>query len=258
MKYGVQMFGSNKIFFADPKAYIEKIAKMGYAQLEPCMVLKGDALPFAWNWDNIGEYTALAKENGLELDSVHFFAPEFWNCVPEMIKAAEIAGFKRFVLGYRGEFTKEALDEYAAHVVETADALAEHGLEIWIHNNAREIAAQVDGMSAYEYLLRACGGKLGAQVDTGWVACGGRNMEAFLEENAEYIRSIHHKDIEAVLTEDLRKVVNVALGKGVVSAKYAHDFAVKHGLGQVVDQDNSAGDIMADLDDSVKYLASLD
>jgi len=257
MKYGVQMFGSNKIFFADPAAYIEKIAKMGYAQLEPCMVLKGDALPFAWNWDNIEKYSALAKANGLELDSVHFFAPEFWLCVPEMKKAASIAGFKRFVLGYRGEFTKEALDVFAAHVVETADALSRDGLELWIHNNAPEIAAQVEGMSAYEYLLRACGGKLGAQVDTGWVACGGRNMEAFLEENAAYIRSIHHKDIEAV-TEDLRKVINVALGKGCVSAKYAHDFAVRHGLGQVVDQDNSAGDIMADLAGSVVYLKKLD
>lgn len=258
MEYGVQMFGSNKIFFADPKTYIESIAKMGYKQLEPCMVLKGDTLPFAWNWENIETYAAMAKEHGLTLDSVHFFAPEFWNCVPEMKKAAQIAGFRRFVLGYRGEFTKEALDEFAAHCIETADALAECGMELWIHNNAREIAAQVDGMSAYEYLLRRCGGKLGAQVDTGWVACGGRNMEAFLEENAEYIRSIHHKDIEAVLTEDLRKVINVALGKGVVSAKYAHDFAVKHALGQVVDQDNSAGDIMADLDESVQYLASLD
>ena len=257
MKYGVQMFGSNKIFNANPKAYIEAIAEMGYAQLEPCMVLKGDALPFAWNWDNIEEYTALAKANGLELDSVHIFAPEFWLCVPEMKKAASIAGFKRFVLGYRGEFTKEALDAFAAHVVETADKLAANGLEIWIHNNAREIAAQVEGMSAYEYLLRACGGKLGAQVDTGWVACGGRSMEAFLEENAAYIRSIHHKDIEEVVT-DLRKVVNVALGKGYVSAKYAHDFAVRHRLGQVVDQDNSAGDIMTDLADSVVYLNSLD
>jgi len=257
MKYGVQMFGSHKIFNADPKGYIESIAKMGYKQLEPCMVLAGDALPFAWNWRNIEEYVGMAKDNGLELDSVHFFAPQFWNCVPEMKKAAQIAGFKRFVLGYRGEFTKEALDEFAAHCVETADALAELGLELWIHNNAREIAAQVDGMSAYEYILRACGGKLGAQVDTGWVACGGRKMEDFLEDNAQYIRSIHHKDIEAVV-EDLRRVVNVELGKGCVSAKNAHDFAVKHGLGQVVDQDNSAGDIMADLEGSVKYLAALD
>lgn len=257
MKYGVQMFGSSKIFNADPKGYIESIAKMGYMQLEPCMVLSGEALPFAWNWGNIEEFTAMAKANGLELDSVHFFAKEFWNSVPEMKKAAEIAGFKRFVLGYRGEFTKEALDEFAAHVVETADELAKDGFEIWIHNNAREIASQVEGMSAYEYILRACGGKLGAQVDTGWVECGGRRMQDFLEVNAQYIRSIHHKDIEAV-TEDLRKVVNVELGRGCVSAKDAHDFAVRHGLGQVVDQDNSAGDIMADLAGSVVYLKSLD
>ena len=59
MKYGVQMFGSHKIFNADPKGYIESVAKMGYKQLEPCMVLAGDALPFAWNWGNIEEYVQL-------------------------------------------------------------------------------------------------------------------------------------------------------------------------------------------------------
>ncbi|MDO4740669.1 MAG: TIM barrel protein [Eubacteriales bacterium] len=257
MKYGVQLFGSHKIFNADPKGYIEKAAKMGYAQIEPCMVLEGNALPFAWNWENIEEYAAMARANGLELDSCHCFAPEFWKSVPQMIRAAQVAGFKRFVLGYRGDFTREALDGFAAHCAETADALAGHGLELWIHNNAREIAAQIDGVSAYEYILRACGGRLGAQVDTGWVECGGRKMQDFLEENAQYIRSIHHKDIEAIPEEPM-KAVNVALGKGVVSAKDAHDFAVRHGLGQVVDQDNSAGDIMEDLAASVVYLKELD
>ena len=129
----------------------------------------------------------------------------------------------------------------------------ERGLELWLHNNAQEIADKLNGISAYEYILRACGGKLGAQVDTGWVACGGEDVAAFLERNADYVRSIHHKDVVALSD----KPDNVALGQGVVDPRIAFDFAVRNGLGQIVDQDNTLGSLTDDLRVSADFLRTL-
>ena len=254
--FGVQLYGGMHLFRRDPKAFLKALKEMGYDMIEPCLLLDGEALPFAWDIQTLPEYVAMARDLGLSFDSCHVFAPEFWKCVPQMVKAAEIAGFRRFVLGFSGPFTEDAVSEFATHCMETADALAAHGLELWLHNNAAEIAAQMDGMSAYEAVLHRCGGKLGAQVDTGWVVCGGMTLKDFFERSGQYVRAVHHKDVVAVAA-DARDTVNTAVGQGIVPPGPAFEFARARGLVQLVDQDNSAGDLMADLAAGVACLKKL-
>lgn len=253
MGYGVQLYGGMELFNKDPKAFMKALKEMGYDVIEPCLLLEGEPQYFMWTLEKLPEYVSMAKELDLGFDSCHAFAPEFWNCVPQMVKAAEIAGFKRFVLGFGGPFTEEGVAEFAAHCMEAADALAEHGLELWLHNGASEIAAQVNGMSAYEAVLHSCGGKVGAQVDTGWVVCGGMALEDFFARSGKYVRSVHHKDV-AVPGD----AYNVAVGTGIVKPEMPHAFAREKNLPQLVDQDNSAGDLMKDLAVGVAYLKNLD
>lgn len=254
MRYGVQLYGGMPYFNANPSAFLKSLAQAGYDVIEPCLLLQGEPLPFAWTLENLAEYVTLAKSFGLGFDSCHIFADDFSTCVPQMLKAAQIAGFKRFVVGYNGAFTREALDAFADRCTYTCDMLAEHGLELWIHNCGAEIAAQIDGISAYEYILKRCDGKLGAQVDTGWVVCGGVDLKTLLERSEAYIRSIHHKDVTSPsLTPE-----NVPLNRGIVDNVFAHAFALKRDLPQLVDQDSSNGWLMDDLAKSVHYLNTLD
>lgn len=256
MKLGVQLFGCAPLLRDDPEAFLRKLKEMGYDLVEPCVSFGGLSTPFSWDFSALPEYKAMTDRLGLDLDSCHAFAKEFWNCVPDMAEAARIAGFKRFVVGWRGEITRENVEAFARHCAETAAALSEHGLELWLHNNAQEIAGELDGVSVYEWVLRYCKGSLGAQVDTGWVVCGGRKLKDYLDGIGEYVRSIHHKDV-AALTDANGRTDNVALGKGIVDTEFAFRMAQERGLSQIVDQDNSLSDFADDLRQSVVYLRSL-
>ena len=255
MQLGAQLFGSMKLYHQDPDAFLSALAAAGYTQVEPCVGLGEMALPFAWPQAELAAHVSRAADKGLGVDSCHVFAAAFWEAVPAMAAVAREHGFRRFVVGWRGAIEREAVDRFARRCRETALALEKEGLALWLHNNAAEIAAKIDGLSAYEYILRACEGHLGAQVDTGWVAVGGEDVAAFLERNAPFVRSIHHKDL-AALTDDPIPA-NVALGRGIVDPRVAYGFAAARGLGQIVDQDNSLGDIREDLAASAEFLLSL-
>lgn len=50
-------------------------------------------------------------------------------------------------------------------------------------NTKPDIAAQIQGRTAYEYLVDICLGKIGMQFDTGWCARGGQNPLEFIKRN---------------------------------------------------------------------------
>lgn len=255
MKLGIQMFGPHKLYNADPEGFLAQLKERGYSVIEPCVIFGDMPLP-VWKASEIELHADRVHALGLEVDSFHTFAGEFWNMVPEHVEVCRKAGFKHVVLGYRTEFTRENADAFIAHAIEMADALAEHGIGLWLHNSWQEIRAKIDGISYYEYILRGCGGKLGAQVDTGWVVCGGEDLMEFLNRNECYVQSIHHKDVASLLNEENR-TDNVALGVGIVDTKAAFEFGKARGLLQLVDQDFSLREFIDDLTQSAAYLHGL-
>lgn len=256
MKLGVQLFGAMRLYNEDTESFLRSLKDAGYDVIEPCVGFGENPMPFVWPANNLQPHVERARALGLELDSFHSFAGEFWKMIPEHVAVCKEAGFKHVVLGYRGAFEKAACDEFAQHCIEMADGLAEHGIGLWLHNSWQEIAGKVAGVSAYEYILNACGGKLGAQVDTGWVVCGGLDLVDFLARNERYVQSIHHKDVATLLDADNR-TENVSLGRGIVDTVAAFEFGKAHGLLQLVDQDNSAGSLAEDLHNSARYIKGL-
>ena len=257
MDIGVQLFGCSKLFRNDPKGWLGKLAGMGYTIIEPCVSF-GIELPFAWNKGNIAEYAGYVRELGMKFDSAHMQCKEPLAYVDEMIAVAKSVGIRRYVLGNRGPFDRASVEAFAAQCSALADRLGEAGIELWMHNNPPEIRAKMEGgLSAYETILRLCGGRLGAQIDTGWAVVGGEDLGAFLLRNQEYIRSIHHKDI-ASMPDEKGFVPNVALGTGIVDPRVPFTFAKERGLTQVMDQDNTVGDFEADLKESAACLMRLD
>lgn len=257
MKLGVQLFGSMGLYNSDPAGYLGRLKKAGYDIIEPC-VLFGDVPPaFGWPAADFSKHLALVHENGQELYSAHIFAKDFSEHTDELVNLAERFGVKAFVVGFNGPFTEDAVQDFSRKCLALIDALEPLGTELWLHNNAAEIRSKIGGVSAYEAVLRRCGGKLGAQVDTGWVVCGREDLSEFLARNETYIRAIHHKNVAAV-EEDTLKTQNTPLGQGIVDDAAAYTFAVKNGLPQFVDLDNSAGDFIQDLAVSADYLCELE
>lgn len=257
MKLGVQLFSSMYMYNEDPAGCLAKLKTAGYDVIEPC-VLFGDMPPkFGWPVKDFAKHAALVKGHGQEVYSVHVFARDFSQHAEEMAALAKEFGVKAFVVKFHGPFTEEAVNDFSGKCLAVIDVLEPAGAELWLHNEVMEIRTQVGGVSAYEAVLRRCGGKLGAQVDTGWVACGYADLAAFLDCNAQYVRSIHHKDVVAV-AENPQETKNAPIGAGIVDNKAAYDFAAAHSSVQIVDLDNSADDFVEDLAASAAYLHSLE
>lgn len=88
----------------------------------------------------------------------------------------------------------------------------------------------MNGKTAYEYLLEACGEKVGAEVDAGWMYCGGVDPEEFLWAHADRVKAVHYKDMKITGQE-------APLGKGMVDLKACFQFARANGALQIVDMD---------------------
>ncbi len=256
MMIGVQLFGCMKLYNEDPEGLLAKLAQAGFTQAEPCIFF-GEApqeIPFAWKASDLALHKGRLDRYGLSLSSCHAFAADLDAALPQMIEAAEQFGIRQYVIGFRGEVNKENLTSFRDQCVRISDALAAHQVELWLHNGSADLVGEkIDGVSAALWLLQACGGKLGMQVDTGWVVCAGVDLQAFMTAAAPYIRSVHHKDLREI-PADGHSFTNVAVGKGVVDSAFAADFGRAHNLGQIVDQDNSAGDMLQDLAESAAFL----
>ena len=61
------------------------------------------------------------------------------------------------------------MQQTALNYMKAADMLETFGVRLLLHNEAGDIQAKIAGKTAYEHLLDLCMGKVGAQVDVGWV-----------------------------------------------------------------------------------------
>lgn len=256
MNIGIQLFGCMEIYSQNPEAFLAKLAQAGFSQIEPCIsfgeIPGGEK--FTWKASEVAAYTRLASKYNLSLSSCHVFAKDLKAVLPEMLETAQENGIKQYVVGFHGKVNRENLAAFRDTCVRVSDTLSAHDIELWLHNGSAEIVGtQIDGVSAAQWLLKACDGMLGMQVDTGWVVCSGTDLRKFMTETAPYIRSIHHKDLLSIPANGV-PFINTAIGDGIVDSAFACTFALEHQIGQIVDQDNSAEDILTDLKKSVAYL----
>mgnify|MGYP002624451311 CR=1 FL=1 len=257
MQIGLQLYGCADYWLADAPGFFEKVKAMGYTSVEPCIWFgQGTPLRFTWAYDDLEKYLDSLRALGMTAPSCHVFSESLVNAIPYMQKVAENTEFRYFVIGDDRTWNAPAIDAFAEDCVTVSNALAEKNAELLFHNGWEGFRTRIDGLYGWEYLLRRAGGKLGAQLDSGWATYGGANLSALLKDNEQYIRSIHHKDIEDIVTPP-SELYNLQLGTGIVDNVAPWKFGVEHGLYQLVDLDNSRNDFMEALTQSLAYLTQL-
>lgn len=258
MEFGIQMFGYSKICKENPEAFFAKVAECGCRQIEPDLVL-GDMGVFAqnfWTIDDFTKYAPLMKKYDLEIISCHLFSREPMEYMAELIQVAKTYEFKQYVMGMPRVITKEDLEAGAQRYIAIAEKLAAENIELLVHNGSKEVSEKIDGVSALEWFLHRCGGKVFSQVDTGWMLYGGENPANFMERNSEYIHSLHYKDMHVPMSETKDRPRDVGLGNGDLEVLPCFQYALTHCIPQIIDQDNSEGDMLDDLTISIKLLRS--
>lgn len=233
MYFGVQMYGVSKEWKQDPEGFLKKIYEAGYRQIEPCLGFRVDARDYGfWIPEDLEQAMPLLAKYHIEVHTVHIFLDEY-HYERELAILTELAQkyhISWFVVKSPERLTKDVLDETAARYRELAEELEKAGAGLLIHNEKEDICIRVNGKTAYEYLLEACGEKVGAEVDAGWMYCGGVDPEEFLWAHADRVKAVHYKDIKITGQE-------APLGKGMVDLKACFQFARANGALQIVDMD---------------------
>ena len=233
MYFGVQMYGVSKEWKQDPEGFLKKIYEAGYRQIEPCLGFRVDARDYGfWIPEDLEQAMPLLAKYHIEVHTVHIFLDEY-HYERELAILTELAQkyhISWFVVKSPERLTKDVLDETAARYRELAEELEKAGAGLLIHNEKEDICIRVNGKTAYEYLLEACGEKVGAEVDAGWMYCGGVDPEEFLWAHADRVKAVHYKDMKITGQE-------APLGQGMVDLKACFQFARANGALQIVDMD---------------------
>ncbi len=258
MRFGVNMFGMSELCRENPEQFFAHVSSLGYGQIEPCIALSelGGFEHVIWKVSDFEAYYERLVHYGLEPVSCHIFSNDFQKEIPTLEKLVKKYGVKQFVIGCPREINREIYEKFAEKAIALAESLTSFGAELLLHNNPQEIETQIDGISAYEWLLKACHGTVGAQADAGWLLFGGKDPEAFLWEHKAIIKSLHYKDIKGTSKDMDTDGSNICLGKGKVDAFACFQFARAMGIPQIMDQDTSDVGMLEDLAEGKKLLDS--
>lgn len=206
-------------------------------------------MPVEWFQTHAWEIHAL----GLKVVSAHIFAQNLAASVDQLRRLAVEYGIRQFAVKTPQEMTHENLQQTALTYMRAADALEEAGAELLLHNEAADIASRISDRTVYEHMLVLCLGKVGAQVDVGWVYAAGENPEELLWRIGPLVKSLHYKDFRRKGTE----LAAAVIGKGDVDTAACFQFARAMGIPQIVDQDEFAGDPMQEIGECLNMLNGL-
>lgn len=244
MKFGVQLYGPLNNMQGEVLEKLSALAKAGITEIEPCMTTgpifgpEGVIWPADWLLAHVEEI----RDMGLRIVSIHVFAENLVQSMDKLKAIAEKTGLKQFVVKTPENSTESILQQTALNYMKAADMLETFGVRLLLHNEAGDIQTKIAGKTAYEHLLDLCMGKVGAQVDVGWVQFGGEDPVAFLERNAARVQSVHHKDFGTG-----REPIDVPVGTGNVDLAACFRFAQSRDIPQLVDQEHFGSDVPGEL-----------
>lgn len=259
MRFGVNLFGVSKLFRKDPEGFLDKIRAIGYKQVEPCLTfveLPDDFKEFFWTLDELEKFSGLIRQRDLEIVSCHVILGNVTKEAPVLETIAKKYDIRQFIFGCPNDGDLMRYKSFVDDLDTIAKQLERSGVKVLIHNSYQEVLTQIEGQSAYEWVLRNSSSLIGAQVDVGWLLYAGVDPKLFLKTYEEKIHSLHYKDVYDVYTVVSPTVCNVCLGKGKVDVFSCFEFARKVGIPQIIDQDYSQGDFMSDLETSYNLLAA--
>jgi sugar phosphate isomerase/epimerase len=198
------------------------------------------------------ELGAALKENGLTAPSGH--APLLSQDQDEIFAAAKELGISTVIEPYiTAEHWQSAEDirATAAKLNAAAKKGAEYGIRVGYHNHAWELESSIEGTTALEYFTGLLDPELVLEVDTYWVAVGGKDPVQVLTKLGDRVKFIHIKD-GPVTTET--KAQQPA-GQGRIPVWDVIRAAKSLEVG-VVEFDDYSGDIFEGITQSLAYLNS--
>ena len=256
MNWGVQLYTVRDQLTKDAAATLERIAAIGYKELEILQPTLPVVAPIARRLgltmvsahldqktaagEGVAAFAAQAKANGVAALVVPY--------IPVGDRPRDRAGFQKL----------------AERLARMSDEVRGAGLELWYHNHAFEFATDSDGTRWLDVLMQhTAAAQMKLQLDVFWASIAGADPVAMIRKHSARIGSLHLKDKDpkaaTVLTEsDVARSSFREVGAGALDFRAilaaASSAGVRH---YFVEQDYTPGDPIDSLAMSYRYLAAL-
>jgi len=198
------------------------------------------------------EFAQVVADLGMTVCSNHGSLPTA-ETLEQFVADQQALGSTRLVSGYGPDDLKtvEACQAAGAKLQAAAELLAPHGISVHVHNHYWEFHKVEDGRYPLDIIL-AEAPDIKSQLDLYWVAFGGADPVEVLGRLGQRVELVHVKD--GLLGAEYHFK---ALGTGqpdLPAAIGAIDKATTEWL--IVEQDQSDGDMLADVRTSYDFLTS--
>ncbi len=239
----VQLYSLREAAAKDFKGVLEKVAKMGYKGVEPAGLHGLKPV----------EFKKIVDDLGLKISSSHGPWIRSLDNVQEAVDVAGVFGLDVACTGFgQNEFKDmDSIKKTAEMVSGFQEALAKHGISLFIHNHWWEFCV-VDGKIAYDHFAKLCP-KVLFEIDAYWSSNFQANDPAEqLKKFAKRTPFIHIKD--GPLEKDKSML---ALGTGkmdIPKLLKAADPKVLRWI--VVELDKCDTDMVEAIEKSYKYMIS--
>jgi sugar phosphate isomerase/epimerase len=189
---GLQLYTVRNLFAADPVATLEKVAKVGYREVE-----YGGG---GYDRMDHGLLRNTMDRLGLTCPSLHIPYESLLDNFDASVAMAKTLGADTVVLPYMVDKHRNAEAWKAAlvNINRFGERLKAAGLGFAYHNHDFEFTVKTDGVSLFEQLVKECDPALvKIELDLYWAVHAGEDPQALIRSLAGRIYSYHVKDMRA-------------------------------------------------------------
>jgi sugar phosphate isomerase/epimerase len=255
---GCQLYTLRSVIDANPKAIFDQLREAGYGEVE---VVRGN---LAKIWDSLKQ--SKLKAVSLHIDTQYFTTQQ--DKLGPALDDAKAKGFKYVVCPYIAPADRGGVDvikKLADTLNKAGEKCKAAGTQLCYHNHAFEFEPVPGGKGNLLDVLMASTDPalVGLEFDIMWSAVGGMDPIAVLQKYKGRIPLMHVKDLGPNITvrynERVPKEAFKEAGAGVLELKQIIKAGMDNGTKHFfVEQDQTPGDPMASLKQSIAYLKKLD
>jgi sugar phosphate isomerase/epimerase len=199
---GLQLYTVRELFTADPVATLEKVAKIGYREVE-----------YGGGGYDTMDHALLRKTMdrlGLKAPSIHVGYDALLDKFDASVAMAKTLGADTIVLPYMVDKYRNAAawDAALVNINRFGEQLKAVGLGFAYHNHDFEFTVKPDGVSLFDRLVKACNPAfVKIELDLYWAIYAGQDPQALIRSLAGRIYAYHVKDMRPD-----RSMTSVGLG----------------------------------------------
>ncbi|MDT0642241.1 sugar phosphate isomerase/epimerase [Zunongwangia sp. F363] len=251
-KVGLQLYSMRESLPQDVKGTLEKIAKVGFKEVETYGYSKENAF---WG-TSLKEFKKILDDNGLATPSGHYGMDPYLKengAKDELMMAIDAANTleqKYVIIPYLSEGLRNNYGRLADKLNEAGEVCKKAGLKLAYHNHDFEFD-KFDGETAYEIMLRNTEKDLVSfEMDIYWVVRAGTDPVALIEKYPGRFPLWHVKDMSKTNPE-----LNTEIGNGSIDYNKIFDYQKKSGAKHLIlEQENFEIEPYKSLDESYNYI----